>query len=314
MNAMRGKAVYNQTGDGIVYSSLASLLRLQSQIRTLNLAKKHIRSRHAGVHRSVYKGRGMDFAESRPYQAGDDIRTLDWRVTARSGRLHTKIFEEEREKPVLVWVDLRSTMFFATRGQFKSVVAAEITALLMWKTLKIGDRFGGILQNGSHSELKPSRSRAAALNLLKQVSDLTQTGQSTQAHSSSDLSSSWIRLRRVASAGSQVFVISDFRQVNAQALRQLAMLTRHAQLSLIEISDPFEAHPPAQGQVRLTDGARKLWVNLGQKLWRQRYAERHHAAQQSLTEFARLHRLPFVQISTADDMQTRLMKLAKGLR
>ena len=111
-----------------------------------------------------------------------------------------------------------------------------------------------------------------------------------------------------------MFVISDFRQVNAQALRQLAMLTRHAQLSLIEISDPFEAHPPAQGQVRLTDGARKLWVNLGQKLWRQRYAERHHAAQQSLTEFARLHRLPFVHISTADDMQTRLMKLAKGLR
>ena len=82
-----------QQGDGIVFSSLQSLLHLQGQVRTLVLAKRHIRARHAGLHRSVHKGRGMDFAESRMYQPGDDIRTIDWRVTARSGRVHTKVLD-----------------------------------------------------------------------------------------------------------------------------------------------------------------------------------------------------------------------------
>ena len=158
----------NQNGDGIVFSSLNNLLRLQSQLNTLYLAKKHIRARHAGLHKSVYKGRGMDFAESRPYQPGDDIRTIDWRVTARSGRVHTKVFEEEREKPVMVWVDLRPAMFFATRGRFKAVIATEVAALLLWKTLDEGDRIGGVIQNGQHVELKPSRSRSAALHFLRQ--------------------------------------------------------------------------------------------------------------------------------------------------
>ena len=120
----RGNKQIEKNGDGLVFSSLQSLLRLQSQVRTLNLAKRHAQAKHVGMHRSRFKGRGMDFAESRPYQAGDDIRTIDWRVTARTGKVHTKVFQEEREKPVLVWLDLRAPMFFATRGQFKSVVAA----------------------------------------------------------------------------------------------------------------------------------------------------------------------------------------------
>ena len=200
----------SRSGEGIVYSSLQSLLRLQGQVNTLYLARKHIRSRHSGLHRSVYKGRGMDFAESRMYQPGDDIRTIDWRVTARSGRVHTKVFEEEREKPVLLWLDLRPSMFFATRGRFKSVVAAEIAALLLWKTLKDGDRIGGILQNGDHVELKPSRSRSAALHFLRQLSDMTRDSLRLRS-GNGDLQASWTRLRRVAQAGSQVFVLSDFR-------------------------------------------------------------------------------------------------------
>lgn len=318
-------------GDGIIFSSLQSLLNLQGQVRTLYLAKKHIRARHAGLHRSVYKGRGMDFAESRPYQPGDDIRTIDWRVTARSGKVHTKVFEEEREKPVLLWLDLRPTMFFATRGRFKSVIAAELASLLLWKTLKEGDRIGGILQNGEHVELKPSRSRSAALHFLRQVSDMTQgslrqssmplrakraEAEATSAveRNRSDLQSSWTRLRRVAQPGSQVFVLSDFRHVSSSAMRQLAMISRHSQITLISIHDPFEEHLPKQGHLRLTDGRRNLWVSLGQQLWRKRYTDRAEQAVKTLQEFSRAHRIPLVQVSTADTSNERLLKLSRGLR
>lgn len=306
------------TGEGIVYSSLSSLLQLKGQVRTLQLAKKHIRARRNGLHRSVYKGRGMDFAESRPYQAGDDIRTIDWRVTARSGRVHTKVFEEEREKPVLLWLDLRPSMYFATRGRFKSVVMAEVAALLLWKTLKDGDRIGGILQNGKHIELKPSRSRSTALHFLRQVSDMTCQNPNQAAAPfvtrAEDLQTSWTRLRRVAQAGSQVFVVSDFRQTTPAALRQLAMMTRHSQLTLIAIHDPFEERLPAQGNLRLTDGRRKLWVNLGQALWRKRYTERAEQVVKTLQDFSRSYRVSLVQLSTADSGQERLLKLAHGLR
>lgn len=302
----------NNAGDGIVFSSLQSLLRLQGQVRTLHLAKKHIRARHAGLHRSVHKGRGMDFAESRPYQPGDDIRTIDWRVTARSGRVHTKVFEEEREKPVLLWLDLRPAMFFATRGRFKSVVAAELASLLLWKTLQEGDRIGGILQNGGHMELKPSRSRSAALHFLRQLSDLTRSAATDT--NGGDLQASWTRLRRVAQPGSQVFVLSDFRQSTPSAMRQLAMISRHSQLTLVSIHDPFEEQLPARGNLNLTDGRRKFRINLGLPLWRKRYTERSTQAQKSLQEFSRSYHLPLVQVSTADSSNDCLMKLSRGLR
>jgi uncharacterized protein (DUF58 family) len=278
----------------------------------LDLAKKHIRAHHAGLHRSVHKGRGMDFAESRMYQPGDDIRTIDWRVTARSGRVHTKVFEEEREKPVLLWVDLRPSMFFATRGRFKSVVAADVAALLLWKTLKDGDRIGGLLQNGEHIELKPSRSRSAALHFLRQLSDMTRNAAVNRK--SADLLASWTRLRRVAQPGSQIFVLSDFRQANTAALRQLAMLAQHSQVTLIAIQDPFEERLPNTSSLRLTDGKRNLLLNIGQRLWRDRYANRVAQAAKTLQEFSRSHRIPLVQLSTADNDNERLLKLSRGLR
>ncbi len=303
-----------RSGEGIVFRSLQALLSLQGQVRTLRLAKKHIRSRHAGLHRSVHKGRGMDFAESRMYQPGDDIRSIDWRVTARSGRVHTKVFEEEREKPVLLWVDLRPSMFFATRGRFKSVVAADVASLLLWKTLDDGDRIGGLLQNGEHVEFKPSRSRSAALHFLRELSDMTR-GKPVVERSRSDLQASWTRLRRVTQPGSQVFVLSDFRQANPAALRQLAMIAEHSQLTLIAIHDPFEEKLPAtSGSLRLTDGKRNLLLNLGLRLWRDRYAKRVEQTAKTLQDFSRSHRIPLVQLSTADSDNERLLKLSRGLR
>lgn len=319
-------------GDGLVFSSLQSLLRLQSQVRTLNLAKRHALAKHVGIHRSRFKGRGMDFAESRPYQPGDDVRTIDWRVTARSGKVHTKVFQEEREKPILVWLDLRSPMFFGTRGCFKSVVAAEVTALLLWKTLSEGDRAGGMLQDDTDmQEFKPSRSRSSALHFMRQLATVTQqfattdntasTGNSHAIHTPASglqpeqvLLDSWRRLRRVTEPGTQVFVISDFRAVSDQALSQLAMISRQSQLVLISIRDPFEEQLPEHERLRLTDGEKSVWLNLSQKLSRKRYESKVERLRTRLKRFTDQHQIPLIQLVTNDSVTERLLKLTRGMR
>ncbi|PID48909.1 MAG: DUF58 domain-containing protein [Proteobacteria bacterium] len=308
-----------RAGDGLVFSSLQSLLRLQSQVHTLNLAKRHAQARYVGQHRSVFKGRGMDFAESRLYQAGDDVRTIDWRVTARSGKVHTKVFQEEREKPVLVWIDLRASMFFATRGRFKTVLAAELASILAWKTLADGDRVGALLQlaNGEHLEFKPTRSRSKVLEFLRALADATSNEPFMTAapnkRSQRSLFESWQRLQRVTDVGTQVYVMSDFRAVDEQALQQLAMINRQSSLTLLSIRDPFEEHLPEQGHLQVTDGERSLWLNLKQRVWRERYQQRQQGMQTLLQDFSRKHRIPLINLSTQDSHISRLRKLSRGI-
>lgn len=306
-----------RAGDGLVFSSLQSLLRLQVQVRTLNLAKRHALAKHVGIHRSRFKGRGMDFAESRPYQPGDDVRTIDWRVTARSGKVHTKVFQEEREKPILVWLDLRAPMFFGTRGSFKSVVAAEVAALLLWKTLSEGDRAGGMLQDDTDiQEFKPSRSRSSALHFMRELATVTQKEPDVNAtiQPGQVLIESWQRLRRVTEPGTQVFVISDFRAVSDKAFSQLAMINRNSQLVLVSIRDPFEDQLPVQERLRLTDGKKSLWINLRQKLWRQNYENRAERLRTNLKQFTDKHQIPLIQLATNDSVTERLLKMTRGIR
>ena len=126
-------AVASQTrADDPAVVSQAGLIRLRDPARHLSLDALRIRARRGGNYLSHFKGRGMEFDEARLYQDGDDPRSIDWRLTARTGRAYTKLFREERERPVFCWVDQRPAMQFATRGVFKSVQAARLSALLGW--------------------------------------------------------------------------------------------------------------------------------------------------------------------------------------
>lgn len=130
------------------------------------------RSALGGGHRSGFHGRGMDYRESRHYQPGDDIRNMDWRITARSGHAHVKVFDEERERPVVVLVDFSASLFFASQGVFKSVQAARLAALIGWSTIGHGDRIGALLfsdasARGQHQELSPAGGRRAQMRLIR---------------------------------------------------------------------------------------------------------------------------------------------------
>ncbi len=290
--------------DGVVSVSLQSLIRLGGKAQHLTSPRSIIRASLQGLHLSPFKGRGMDFAETRPYEDGDDVRNLDWRVTARSGKLHTKLFQEERERPVLLCIDLQPPMFFATRGVFKSVIAAQAAALLAWNAWKAGDRVGGLIFNGETiHEVRPLRNRSRLLHLLKMISEATLQRPQRQTQSQAQqLSAALSNLRRVITPGSRIFLLSDFHAIDAVIRKQLAVLARHSDLYLVMISDPMEQQFPAGGQWRVTDSRRFLQLDFSRKKARVDYQQQSASRVEQLQQLAHKHHFSLIRLSTQDDV------------
>ncbi|TYK64295.1 DUF58 domain-containing protein [Colwellia echini] len=154
--------------------SMQELLQYQSKSRLIDLVgKKNIQGKQAGNYLSRSKGRGMEFDEVRHYQTGDDVRAIDWRVTARTGKTHTKLFREEIERPVLIATDLSQNMHFGSKLLFKSVQAAHLAALVAWHAKSRGDRLGGLVFcDEEHIELKPRSRKAGVLHYLHALTTL----------------------------------------------------------------------------------------------------------------------------------------------
>lgn len=265
------------------------------------------RSVLAGAHRSRFRGRGMDYQESRHYQAGDDIRNMDWRIMARAGRPHVKVYEEERERPVLALVDFSPSMFFGTRGSFKSVMAARLAALVGWAAVANHDRIGGLIFNGEHHELQPEGGRRSVMRLIRSLAKAGHPGTGL-AHNAppGDLSAALGRLRRVARPGSLIFVISDFYAMDGETGRHLGQLHRHNDIVACQVSDPLELAPPPPGRYGITDGSRAGYLDTRSARERNRYAEyfsTHHEAVRSLTEGSGIS---LIRLSTEDDPASHL--------
>jgi len=277
--------------------SLKSLIDLAKPAANLTLHHKLFRAQQSGGYASRFKGRGMEFDEARLYQPGDDMRSIDWRVTARTGTPHTKVFREEREKPVFISVDNRSTMHFATRGVFKSVLAARLAGLLAWAAQHHGDRIGGqLFSEHECSELKPQNGKHAVLRFLNTLVKPVNKGVNRTT-----LEHVLARLTQHARPGSLVYIISDFRGFNDKAEIHLAKLSQHCDVVLIFIYDPLESHLPAKGRYRFTNDERDVVIDSSdaQRVfqYQQRFAER----QQRLEQLAKKRRLAFIQCSTTED-------------
>jgi uncharacterized protein (DUF58 family) len=235
-----------------------------------------IRVAAEGGHMSPYKGRGVEFDESRPYQDGDDLRTIDWRVTARTGKPHTKVFREERNRPVFVWLDLRRPMLFATRGAFKGVRAAEMAALVAWSAVANGDRLGGLVfSETEHHELRPALGSRAALRLLQTICTPSFWQPPATAEAlESDAGRALQRLARVARPGSLIFLLSDFRRLGTDYERQLRQLAAHCDLLLVHCYDAVEAELPPPGRYRIQSVGRSFSIETSSDALRRRYHER----------------------------------------
>lgn len=297
---------------GIV-ASVAELVARRGDAARLDATPRgRVRTLHAGAYASAFRGRGMEFDETRAYQPGDDVRAIDWRVTARTGRVHTKLFHEERERPVLMLVDQRPHMRFGTRDAFKSVVAARAAATVAWAARDRGDRIGGLivgegpLRRGLHA---PQRSRARLLHFLSALSDATAsheragTGSELPPH---PLADALALLARTSRPGTLLWIISDFADLDDEAARQLSRLARRCQVACVLVHDALEAEMPSSDAYRVSDGARVLELPTGSRRWREEYAARFAARRETLETLCRERGMGFVAIRTGDDVAALL--------
>jgi len=225
---------------------LDDLLAMRLRAARLAQLAQRVAGSHAAVHASRFRGRGVDYAESRAYQPGDDIRQMDWRVTARTGRPHTKLFTEERERSVLVVLNCNPSMRFGTRLRFKSVQAARAAALLAWATALSGDRIGAIGYGpGLNAEVKPGGGVRGALRCLRAFVEWDAITRA--AKDSVPLSQALQRARRLAHPGTQVILFTDGFDCDEAAEPALTMLAEHCDVAAVILSDPLEhvAPPPA---------------------------------------------------------------------
>ncbi|MFI3245962.1 MAG: DUF58 domain-containing protein [Ferrimonas sp.] len=298
--------------DGVTLTLKELLSRSEHQ----RLVRSHHSGRacalQAGERLSRLKGRGMEFSEVRPYQYGDDIRSIDWRVTARTGKAHTKLFQDEREQPVLLCVDMGNRLQFGSQLVLQSVQAAHLAALIGWHVSQQGDRLGGVIASeAQHRELKPKARRAGILPILETLVELQQP---TLSHSQPDQTGRYWhnaleRLQRLARPGSQIVIIANPLGFDEIALNQLRQLRKHAQLRLFCITDPlFNTLAQQQTTLPIQVGSAGpiRWLDpKNAALLAIRWKQAHHNAH----EHGRQLQLPVTEISAAVPLEQQWQQL-----
>ena len=285
---------------------LGDLLRWRLAAQHIPLENRRNSSQLAGGRRSTLRGRGIDFDEVRLYQAGDDVRAIDWRVTARTGKPHTKVFREEKERPVILVIDLRSAMFFGSRRCFKSVLVAHTAALLAWATLEAGDRIGAMLiSDDGIVDIKPRRSRHTVLQLFRQIlainqqhTFITNTAIKTTSTANPSLHDAMQQLRAITKPGSCTILLSDFHDWDDDCARALYPVVRHSQCFAVQTTDALEQKIPTLGLVRLRSGLRTATIDTQDQKMLARFQQQRQKHQQQLHDALRTLKIPQLSLQT----------------
>ena len=232
--------------------ALDELIALAALAQGASLARtRRTPALRSGTSTSRWRGRGVDFRESRIYQPGDEIRHMDWRVTARSGKPHTKLFEEEREQGLLLALDFNPGMRFGTRVRFKSVQAARAAALLAWMAAAAGDRIGALgFGGGVDAEVKPAAGRRGVLRVLRALRDWDHAATDVAAPLSQGLQ----RVRRLLRPGMRLVLLGDGFSADGEAERLLPQVAGRHEVAVVLLRDPLELAPPPPGRYALRIG------------------------------------------------------------
>ena len=262
-----------------------------------------------GHHQSKQLGRGMDFTEVRQYQAGDDVRSIDWRVTARTGKPHTKLFTEEREKPIIIYIDLSMSMRFGSKLMFKSVLASQMASLIAWISIAQKDRVGAVIDTGNQlTELKPSSRNQGPLTLIQNLVKLHQKELYTTPKTAQlDMSQGLNALNRLCPKGSEVVIVSDFLRFSEQNQLLISRLRSHNQVRLVQISDPLEAGiTDYRGVEQVSDKRSTMWVDFSSRNVRNQIAPAFESKQHELKSLSLSHGLSFTCLSTQQSLLQQL--------
>lgn len=294
----------------MILPDLAELAALRGAARGLSLrARRPALAQLQGGHRSAQRGRGLEFEEVRLYAAGDDARNIDWRVTARRGKPHTKLFREERERPVWLVADLHPSLFFGSRRQVKSAVLLRAAALLGWVAALGDDRVGAVIADGTKApRIFPPRAREAGVLPILQALVEAQP-QSPATPTSGGLRAAVSTLRPLLQPGSLILLLSDFADLDPAAEAVLAGTTVHCDCRLLWLTDPLESSGLPAGAYRVGVPGRLWWMDgeRSRESWLNAWQER----EQHLNDLSMRLNLPLSRLDTHDDVLERLVVLLK---
>ncbi len=297
---------------GRTHVDLHDLLAMRHDLQQIELFNAPLqRSPLLGLQRSRLRGRGMDFDQVRAYQSGDDARSIDWRVTARTGEVHTKVLHEERERPTCIAVEQSLHLFFASTGCFKSVLAAQVASLFAWASLKHNDRLSGLVFDHQHVRYIPARSNQhSVLQLLQTIADANQRLQHPMRDSlDNPLIEVLTQALRLSRSGSLLILICNERHLNEQSSTLLRRLAKHTELILLPLSDPLEHELPNLGQAHFVLGDNHLSINTDtqtRQAWRS-LGQSYQTAWQTLAQQLGAALIPF---STARPALEQLQALS----
>lgn len=300
-----------------VYVDLDDLVALEHRGRTVSfLPRQPVHSLLSGRFASRMRGRGLNFEEIRDYRAGDDVRSIDWKVTARLQKPHTRVFDEERDRQEILVVDQRLSMFFGSKRAMKSVAAAEAAAIAAWRVLAVGDRVGAVVFNDRDIvDVKPRRSRTTVLQILSAVA-----GQNGAlgvgrgiAPAPAMLNTAIDRARRRATHDAAVIVISDFDGADDDTLRMIGEMARHNDVVALMVHDPLQSDLPSSAAMTVTDGELQIHLEVGRDSVRKDIERATRERVSGVLSWSHQLGVPVLPLSAAEDTAAQLRRLLGGL-
>ena len=295
-----------------IFLSLEGLLKFEWISSVLNVRANNKKSNSilSGRFASRLRGRGLDFEEARPYVIGDDIRNIDWKVTAKTNKTHTKVFTEEKEKPAFILVDQSPSMGFGSTSKTKSVIAGELASLIAHKIKKSGDRVGGMIFTGIDYDLvTPKRDPK---NLIYFLQKIVTANQKIYEHKEFDFEKSLLevisKLNNVITHDYLVFIISDFYRYSDSVVQYLSQLSLHNDLILIKVFDQMEELIPEE-KIVVTDKKHQYNINGKNKKLREDIKTDFNTNYKNFKSELEKYEISMFKINTSEPVENQLMEV-----
>ena len=301
-----------RSDDTRVHVDLAHLRTLEARARRINfLPRQPARSVLNGRHASLLRGRGLNFEELRGYLPGDDVRSIDWKVTARTGAPYVRVYTEERDRPALIVVDQRMSMFFGSVRNMKSVTAAECAALATFRIFDQGDRVGGIVFGDSIlTEIRPGRGRKSLTAFLTALSDanclLSADQPSVRPMAMNQVLQS---VARIAPRDHLVLVFSDFDEIDETTHRLMANLSRRNNIVLVLVSDPYVEELPTGVKGVVSDGVLQAEIDTSDGKIHRRLKDMAQGRIAEIFNWQKQFGIPVLPLTTAEDSVDQMRRL-----
>ena len=281
---------------------------LLKKVRKIEIKTKRL-SDHifGGEYQSTFKGRGMAFSEVRQYQYGDDVRAIDWNVTARNNDTYIKVFEEERELTMMLIIDISGSNFFGSKSIFKNEYVTELAATLAFSATKNNDKVGLILfSDNVELYIPPKKGKSHVLRIIRELLEFKSKSKKTDINFPLKFVSNILKNRSIA------FIISDF--ISKDYSNSLKIFSSKHDVTGIRIYDQTEEIIPNLGVIDINDNetGQRLTVNTGSKMVRKKYAEYYNSKRMEFTENFKMSGSGIIECNTQDDYQKKLLKYFKS--